>query len=1197
MEFYEKSFQSGYLGFDYPFGMWYFGSIIMKVTGLDAFEFVSTFMALLIFITLLGYFIYAKNLLNSTNESILSLIFLISMPLLILNLLIYAARSFVMIFLIYIIYFSIQKFDMKKLIITSLLVFCLIFSHTGSFMFLLFFSIGYFLLSSLVWKKFEPNMYYLTVIEIFMYVFTVHVFPFVQPQYIDKGRIIMSISGWLSSVLRQPYVGKVGTILYENLFVSNNLIYALFWSSLIFSLGKLLISLREELELLDYKKFRAIPFLGSLTSMSHGVIQAPFWIGPIQTLLSIPGIFKIDNRGKCIALSLFFAAILPAALQSAESGSLREMYYLFLIIPITAAAGFYSVLAYLHSSRADGSWKILNRWKKNKLLKKVLPVVFCLVIFIPLIIVPIVGNLYYQLDISGTTNEKENLIWLGKIGTPNEGLPGYYYRERINFYANKTIPSVPSGSETTRSMKDFTNTLFSSNSEGFTKDLHSFNIQYIILSDKILKNLQRPFSAVTVDANKQLDKIYSSDNRYGIYRYITEPQKPELPSSQNGGLYINDGDQTIQDLDPIYLFENDFYKVKLSHSTPSITYIGSKIDNILGEGGFYDALSITWSGSKQDFASVDLNELTYSVNRPKNNTIVYQTVVGDSNGERWATLIITYTFYEKAVKREMIIAHDWVDTSAYMNVHQSNAFFAPILEFSYNQLTDQGNSIENKIIYPSQDNVVIKDKKFNELYLKKDDSGLLIRYGDSAPFPTRLSYQGSTIYDYSTISIDSGSALAPSEPMTLTQYWSVGDRYTAATNIDKYQSIKPSLFQNATIPIGIIGFVDRDYYREYSENGIKLYKDSNIPFYEIINSGSPGGLEQPENVIGLINIYKDQKLKTSENIRKEIQNYKNSNHISGISFKYFEYNLGTVKTINDEGIAFIPAFEVTSPYMEFFREGLRDPVIAYYHGQKTGVTLLPVTTPFSSTLSPTYDAEKAFSEWNETAISVREDGGILVFLWDAKDFGNPDYSNRFLAQLRDLINKGMSYSDLESVSTHLRDLQNITLSTTMELDSASIVAINHNLHDVSGISVRVKLPSFETGCPYSVINGSLQREEFHAGICDLFVSFDLRAKEHKAIFVQTNIIKQKFNTTFPSIYTGDNLIVVRDSNGDRVKNASVLIDGRRVDADDQGEAILSVERGVHNIKFEKPGFYPIEFQIEAKGKIYKIARYLGIKIK
>ena len=57
-----------------------------------------------------------------------------------------------------------------------------------------------------------------------------------------------------------------------------------------------------------------IPFIGTFGSMPKGILMTPFWIGPLQSLLSIFGVFKLDGRGQCIALSLVFSALIPGAL-------------------------------------------------------------------------------------------------------------------------------------------------------------------------------------------------------------------------------------------------------------------------------------------------------------------------------------------------------------------------------------------------------------------------------------------------------------------------------------------------------------------------------------------------------------------------------------------------------------------------------------------------------------------------------------------------------------------------------------------------------------------------------------------------------------------------------------------------------------------------------------------------------------------
>ena len=75
-DFYENSLNQEYAGFDYPFGLWYFGSILMKITGLDIYTIAYIIPLLLLFITLAIFFCYAYELTSSTGQSLLSLIFL-----------------------------------------------------------------------------------------------------------------------------------------------------------------------------------------------------------------------------------------------------------------------------------------------------------------------------------------------------------------------------------------------------------------------------------------------------------------------------------------------------------------------------------------------------------------------------------------------------------------------------------------------------------------------------------------------------------------------------------------------------------------------------------------------------------------------------------------------------------------------------------------------------------------------------------------------------------------------------------------------------------------------------------------------------------------------------------------------------------------------------------------------------------------
>ena len=199
-----------------------------------------------------------------------------------------------------------------------------------------------------------------------------------------------------------------------------------------------------------------IPFIGTFGSMPKGILMTPFWVGPLQTLLSIFGIFKLDGRGKCIALSLVFSALIPGALAgSAGTGSIRETFYLFLLIPITAA------WILLHYSSSQSVFAING--------KTSVVVVIYSIIFITLIAVPVMACLYYQPPITMTKEENINLGWLANIGNQMEGVAAAAYRDRMTMYANKTVPSISTGTETIEFSKDLMYTYFSNNARKLYK--------------------------------------------------------------------------------------------------------------------------------------------------------------------------------------------------------------------------------------------------------------------------------------------------------------------------------------------------------------------------------------------------------------------------------------------------------------------------------------------------------------------------------------------------------------------------------------------------------------------------------------------------------------------------------------------------------------------------------------------------------
>ena len=1188
VEFYDISFKEESLGYDYPFGLWFFGSIVIKVTGMDVNQLVYIITLILSIVSILLYYIYANRLLESKNAAIISLIFLISMPLLSISMLNYSTSRFVTVILIALLFISLNRFNLSSVLITGMLVFSLVFTHTGTYMFLLFFSIVYFVLYALIWKKFDRGVYILILNLLIIYFIAVQMFPYIQPQYIDKGRLILSISESISSKVGLSLIKEMGVIFYDKIFVANNLTYVIFWSCFIFAAGKLSLYIHSRFEKLHYGNFLAIPIIGNIRNISHSVTIAPFWLGPVQSILSIFGFMRLDSRGKCIALSLFITALFPGAMQSGEgTGALREIYYLFLIIPLCSAAGFYYVLP------------MIKKFLTSK-VRKVLVSSLVLLIFLPMISAPIIGSLYYLPTISGTLSEKENLLWLGKIGNPTEGVPDFSFRERIDLYANKLTPDIPSGLEKKRYLDDLRNTYFQEGAEEYTKDLYSFNIKYLISSDRTLKGFEEDKTSLRIDSNEKLDKIFSSDYDFSFYKYVTPLEIAKNLTTEDFNLDFDDKAPKLKYFGSTYVVENDFYKIKLGEASPDIKYIGTPTKNLLAEGGFSDYITITWGGVYKDkFVSYNLNELRYFDISMKDNKIKYKAIVRDENNtENWATVIVEYVFYEKAMKREITIANDWVNSESDLNMNLaiSNLIFAPISDFEFYQIGYKEDKLKARKIYPSQDSVILKDKKFDELYLNESDTGLFIKFGDTVPFPTRLSYQGSTIYDYGSISVDTRYSLSPSESNAIIQFFSVGDKTTARNNVQHYSSVSPYFYPEAAIPVTLIGSIDNQAITDKSSNIYNEFQNENIKYSAGITEETKANLQNDVTALGHPTFYeklpykKEWTYKSFDSQNEEVKKVKDLN-LEGLIIRAFKYNLDTIKALSENNIAFAEAFSVPAPYMEFYREGLRHPKLAYYQGNKTGVVLIPETSPQSNLLRPDFDVDEVFSQWNNTISSIIEDGGMAVFYWNTEDIGDPNFINRIMDLIRYAKSKGVTFMTPNEIVSHYKLIQKVSTSATRGIDYVILDSVNNNNQEIKGMTYRLDLPVINYACSYSAVNGRIPRQEMVQGACRIYVSFDLNAGERKEVKVEPSIPRKTIKLDLSDVYQGRSTITVKDEEENPVAEAGVYVDAKWFESDDEGKIELMIGRGIHKIKVEKPGFVSREYEIEVKGRIFKLLGY------
>jgi len=66
-------------------------------------------------------------------------------------------------------------------------------------------------------------------------------FPFVQPQYINKGTLVISITQSISSATHITFFEDAGQIFYDSIFVAGNYVFAFLWAALLFAAGTILV--------------------------------------------------------------------------------------------------------------------------------------------------------------------------------------------------------------------------------------------------------------------------------------------------------------------------------------------------------------------------------------------------------------------------------------------------------------------------------------------------------------------------------------------------------------------------------------------------------------------------------------------------------------------------------------------------------------------------------------------------------------------------------------------------------------------------------------------------------------------------------------------------------------------------------------------------------------------------------------------
>ena len=167
---------------------------------------------------------------------------MVSMPNVALVLLNYRPSVFILPFLLLIFYFALQDSTNWKLIpVVWLSIFIITISHTGTFMFLISASLGFFLLYSFIWGKFSRNMY-ITIISTFLiYLVTLNWFPEILNQYAVKSTLFLSPGNFLANRFNFVLVKDFASIFYKNFFVGQQLVYVILLAAALYGIAQVLI--------------------------------------------------------------------------------------------------------------------------------------------------------------------------------------------------------------------------------------------------------------------------------------------------------------------------------------------------------------------------------------------------------------------------------------------------------------------------------------------------------------------------------------------------------------------------------------------------------------------------------------------------------------------------------------------------------------------------------------------------------------------------------------------------------------------------------------------------------------------------------------------------------------------------------------------------------------------------------------------
>jgi hypothetical protein len=276
-----------------------------------------------------------------------------------------------------------------------------------------------------------------------------------------------------------------------------------------------------------------------------------------------------------------------------------------------------------------------------------------------------------------------------------------------------------------------------------------------------------------------------------------------------------------------------------------------------------------------------------------------------------------------------------------------------------------------------------------------------------------------------------------------------------------------------------------------------------------------------------------------------------------------------------------------------YDEGYRNPRMAYYQDKPTGMVILPVSYPASSSLAPEVDNEETFSMWHDTITTLADNDEVLVFLFRSSDIGNPDYSSRFINLFSYAKQNGYTFSTPEIVTDHFRNLQNIHYSGSTDIDTAMVNIVNNNSVMVRKVTFKITLDNLTSG-NYTTNQGRIVKMKKENDSQIIYVSTDIPAHSTQNLVIKPDFIRKKLTIESPPQLTEGTLkFKVRGENNTPLSNAVFSVDTTFYRTDDNGEVNAVLHRGLHKVTVQSPGYEKINTELLVKGRIVNIQNFFS----